>query len=148
MTEGTFPITIQAPPDVVWPWISQLEKHVEWSNKPYSVEWISGEPNAVGSRYRSVGWIPGDKDHVNEGTITESVPNERFALEADDKDGMFSNTYVLRDLGGSTEVTFHIVFPKMKGITALLAPPVFATIGKSDTRKRMQRLREKVEVTT
>ena len=89
MTEGSFPVTIQAPPDVVWPWISRLEKHVEWSNKPYRVEWISGEPNAVGSRYRSVGWIPGDKDHVNEGTITEIVPNERFALEADDKDGMF-----------------------------------------------------------
>ncbi len=66
------------------PWISQLEKHVQWSAKPFSVEWVSGEPNAVGSRYRSVGWVPGDKKHVNEGEITEVVPNQRFALRADD----------------------------------------------------------------
>ena len=144
-TQGEFAVTIQAPPQVVWPWIAQLEKHVEWSTKDYRVEWISGEPNAVGSRYRSVGWVPGDKHHVNEGTITESVPIERFALDADDKEGTFHNTYFLRDLGGSTEVTFHLVFPEMKGAAAILAPPLFATIGKSDTRKRMQRLKEQVE---
>ena len=145
MTEGKFPVTIQAPPSVVWPWIAQLEKHIEWSRKAYRVEWLSGEPNAVGSRYRSVGWVPGDKNHVNEGTITESVANERFALDADDKEGTFHNTYTLRDLGGTTEVTFHLVFPKMKGAAAILAPPLFATIGKSDTRKRMQLLKQKVE---
>ena len=144
-TQGEFPVTIKAAPSVVWPWISQLEKHAEWCNHDYNVEWVSGEPNAVGSRYRSVGWVPGDKKHVNEGTITESVPNERFALDADDREGTFHNTYVLRDLGGSTEVTFHIVFPEMKGAAAILAPPLFAMIGKSDTRKRMQLLKEKVE---
>ncbi len=58
-TQGDFPVTIQATPSAVWPWISQLEKHAEWSTKPYRVEWISGDPDAVGSRYRSVGWIPG-----------------------------------------------------------------------------------------
>jgi uncharacterized protein YndB with AHSA1/START domain len=145
MTQGEFPVTIQATPSEVWPWISQLEKHAEWSNKPYSVEWISGEPNAVGSRYRSVGWVPGDKHHQNEGTITESVSNERFSLDADDKEGTFKNTYILREVDGATEVTFRLVFPQMKGVMAVMAPVAFATIGKSDTRKRMQRLKQKVE---
>ena len=143
--QGEFPVTIAAPPSMVWPWIAELEKHAEWSTKTYRIEWISGEPNAVGSRYRSVGWIPGDKNHVNEGTITESVTNERFALEADDKEGTFHNTYVLRDVDGSTEVTFRLVFPEMKGILAVMAPIAFATLGKPDTRKRMQLLKQKVE---
>ena len=145
MTQGEFPVTIQAPPSVVWPWIAQLEKHAEWSTKDYRVEWLSGEPNAVGSRYRSVGWVPGDKKHVNEGTITESTPNERFSLDADDKEGTFHNTYTLRDVGGATEVTFRLVFPKMKGVAAIMVPPVFATIGKPDTRKRMRLLKERIE---
>jgi uncharacterized protein YndB with AHSA1/START domain len=145
MTQGEFPVTIQASPADVWPWISQLEKHVEWSTKAYTIEWISGEPDAVGSRYRSVGWIPGDKHHKNEGTITESVPNERFALDAEDDQGIFKNTYTLKDLGGSTEVRFRIVFPQLKGMLAIMAPVAFATLGKPDTRKRMQLLKEKVE---
>ncbi len=33
----------------------------------------------------------------------------------------------------------------MKGMTAIMAPPLFATIGKSDIRKCMQLLKEKVE---
>ena len=145
MTQSEFSVTITAPPETVWPWISQLEKHVEWCNRPYSVQWISGEPNAVGSRYRSVGWIPGDKDHVNEGEITEVVPNQRFALRADDDQGPFQNTYVLKPSGDGTEVTFSLVFPKMKGALVVLAPIAFATIGKPDTRKRMAKLKTVVE---
>ncbi len=144
MTQGEFPVTIDAPPTEVWPWIAQLEKHVEWSTKPYSVEWVSGEPNAVGSRYRSVGWVPGDKSHVNEGVITEVVPNERFGLRADDVEGTFENTYTLRQVGNGTEVTFRLVFPKMKGLRGPAAALLFATIGKSDIRKRMRLLKAKV----
>src|SRR5512141_489469 len=114
-TQGTFSVTVEAPPATVWPWVSQLEKHVEWSTKAYSVEWLSGEPNAVGSRYRSFGWVPGDKHHENEGEITERVEQERFALRADDKEGPFENTYSLRPVGAATEVTFTLMFPRMKG---------------------------------
>jgi uncharacterized protein YndB with AHSA1/START domain len=145
MTQGTFTVTIQVRPEAVWPWISQLEKHAEWSAKPYRMEWISGPPNAVGGRYRSVGWVPGDKDHVNEGEITEIVPNERFALRAEDKQGAFENTFVLRPVGEGTEVSFTLVFPKMKGAMAMMVPLAFATMGKPDIRKRMQLLKERVE---
>jgi uncharacterized protein YndB with AHSA1/START domain len=144
-TQGEFSVTVQAPPHVVWPWISQLEKHADWSTKAYTVEWISGAPNQVGSRYRSVGWVPGDKNHVNEGEITEVVPNERFALRADDKEGTFHNTYVLKPSSDGTEVTFSLVFPQMKGAMAALVPIIFAVSGKPDIRKRMQLLKTTVE---
>ena len=145
MTHGEFSVTIAASPETVWPWISQLDKHVEWSPKPYSIEWISGEPNAVGSKYRSVGWIPGDKNHVNEGEITEVIPNQRFALRADDKQGSFANTFVLKPSGDGTEVTFSLVFPEMKGVMAAMVPVAFAMMGKPDIRKRMAKLKAAVE---
>ena len=148
MTQGEFSVTIPATPETVWPWISQLEKHVEWSPKPYTMEWVSGEPNAVGSRYRSVGWVPGDKKHQNEGEITEVVPNQRFALRADDKEGAFQDSYVLKPSGDGTEVTFSLVFPKMKGAMAALVPILFAMTGKPDIRKRMAKLKTTVEAAT
>jgi uncharacterized protein YndB with AHSA1/START domain len=145
MTQGEFNVTVQAPPASVWPWVSRLEKHLEWSTKPYTVEWLSGEPNTVGSRYRSVGWVPGDKSHVNEGEIVASVRDERFALRADDPLGPFENTYTLRPAGGGTEVTFRLVFPQIGGPKGAVAAVLFATIGKSDIRRRMQMLKQKVE---
>ena len=46
-TQGTESITIQAAPDVVWPWIADLGKHAAWSPKPYKVDLVSGEPGTV-----------------------------------------------------------------------------------------------------
>ena len=144
-TQGVFPVTIKAPPEVVWPWIAQIEKHAAWSPKPYAVELVSGDPGAVGSRYRSVGWVPGDKDHANDVVITDVEPGERFALRADDKQGSFVNTYVLEKTADGTLVTYTLVFPPMKGLAALLVPLLFPLVGKADIRKRMQLLKEKVE---
>jgi len=146
MTGGTFTTTIQAPPEKVWPWIADLSRHVEWAPHDYSIEWIEGEPNAVGSRYRSVGWVPGDKHHENVGTITENTPPTRFALKADDKEGEFQTSYTLTPTADGTEVVFELAFPpKMKAMTAMLAAVAFPLAGKPEIRKRMQMLKAKVE---
>ncbi len=145
MTSGEFDVTIDAPVDRVWPWVADLGRHAEWSPKAYTVEWIEGEPNAVGSRYRSVGWVPGDKEHVNEGQIVENRPQERFALRAHDKDGAYANTFTLEPHGQGTKVTFRLDFQEMHGMAALAVPIVFPLIGKRDIRARMQLLKTRVE---
>ena len=144
-TQGTFTVTIAAPPEKVWPWIADLTKHGEYSPKPYEVELVSGETGKVGTRYKSVGAIPNDKHHHNEVEVTESVPNERFVLRADDDLGPFTNTYTLRSSGSGTEVSYTIVFPPLKGAPAMVVPIVFPLVGKPDIRKRLQLLKAKVE---
>lgn len=144
-TQATSTIEIRATPEAVWPWIGQLGKHAEWSPKPYSVEHVSGDLDAAGSRYRSVGWVPGEKEHVMDVVLTEVVPAQRLVLHADDQQGTFTNTFDLRPTATGTEVTFHIVFPPMKGMAAVLVPVLFPIVGKSDIRKRMQLLKAKVE---
>ena len=145
MTSGEVTVTIDAPPERVWPWVADLGKHAAFSPKPYSVEWIEGEPNVVGSRFRSVGEIPNDKQHVNEGEIIENHPNDRFVLHAHDKDGDYPNTFTLKPVGSSTEVTIRLEFVNMRGMAALLAPIVFPLVGKKDMRARMALLKQKVE---
>jgi uncharacterized protein YndB with AHSA1/START domain len=145
VTQATSSISIDAPPEAVWPWIGQIERHAEWSPKQYKVELVSGQPDAVGSTYRSVGWVPGEKEHVMEVVLTEVVPGERFALSANDQQGTFTNTYDLRKLDKGTEVTYHLRFPPMKGIAALMVPVLFPLVGKADIRKRMKLLKSKVE---
>lgn len=145
MTGGTFTTRIQAPPKTVWALVADLGTHPSWSPKPYTIEWISGEPNRVGSKFRSVGWIPGDKRHMNEGEITERVEPTRFALRSQDG-GWFINAFDLTPVGdGATEVAFTITFPTMKGMKALAAPVAFPLVGKPDIRKRLDLLKEKAE---
>ena len=145
MTGGTFTTRIHAPVPSVWALVSDLGTHASWSPKPYTVEWLSGEPNQVGSRFRSVGWVPGDKHHVTEGEITERVEPTRFALKADDG-GWFIDEFDLIPVGdGSTEVRFTLTFPKLKGFAAFAAPVVFPLVGRSDIHKRLDLLKEKAE---
>jgi uncharacterized protein YndB with AHSA1/START domain len=145
MTGGEFEITIDAPAERVWPWVADLGKHARFSPTPYSVEWIGGEPNAVGSRYRSVGVIPGDKHHVNEGEILENDSPRRFVLRAHDKQGSYLNTFDLTPQGDATTVTHRLDFEELHGPAALMAPVIFPLVGKRQIRARMALLKRVVE---
>jgi uncharacterized protein YndB with AHSA1/START domain len=142
---GSFSVTIDAPPETVWPWIGHLDKHADWSPKRYQATLLSGSANSVGSRYRSVGWIPGDRNHANDVEITEVVPLERFALRSADPMGTFESTYTLRRTTSGTEVTFQLVFPPLSGIAALVVPVLFPFVGKVDIRRRGTLLKTRVE---
>ena len=144
--QGTFTVTIDATPDKVWPFIADVTKHGEWSPKEFQAELVSGDLGKVGSRYRSVGWIPNDKSHANEVEIAEAVENERLVLTSDDPLGTFTNTYVLRPAGTGTEVAWTMAFPpKMKFPMNVMAPLVFPLVGKPDGRKRVALLKKAVE---
>lgn len=144
-TQGTFTVTIDAPPEQVWPWLADVGRHGEYSPKPFTAELVSGTPGEVGCRHRSVGWVPNDKHHANEVEVVEAVPHERLVLRSDDPMGAFTNTYLLRPSGSGTEVTWTLAFPPLKGLAALMVPVLFPIVGKSDGRKRMQLLKAKVE---
>ena len=142
---GGFSVTIDAPPETVWPWIGDLNKHADWSPKRYQATLVSGSANTVGSRYRSVGWIPGDRNHANDVEITEVVPLERFALRSVDPMGIFESRYTLHRTGSGTEVTFQLIFPALTGIARLMVPVLFPFIGRVDIRKRGALLKDRVE---
>ena len=145
MTSGAFTVTIDAKPEVVWLWVADLSKHVDWSPKPYRIEWLEGEPNAAGSRFHSIGVIPGDKHHENEGRITENRPTTRFAFRSSDPQGEYAHTYDLTPNGEGTAVTHRLEFVKMRGMAAVLLPPIFALSGKRQSHRRMEVRNQKVE---
>ena len=146
MTGGTFTTRIQAPPATVWAMVADLDTHPSWSPHTYTIEWVSGEPNLVGSKFHSVGWIPGDKTHHNDGEITERIEPTRFALKSFDDGGWYINEFDLTPVGDdATEVRFTLTFPKMKGFVALAAPVAFPLLGKPDIRKRLDLLKERAE---
>ncbi len=95
----TWTVTINAPADKVWPLVADVGKHADWSPKAYRMEWLAGEPNAVGSTFRSHGWLPNDKDHQMEGRVTVNEPMTRFEVVSSPP------------MKGFGKIAFSIAFP-------------------------------------
>jgi len=137
---------INAPADVVWPWIADITKHSLWSPKPFEAKLTSGVIGAVGSTYSSVGFVPpAEKDHKNEVTITEVVLNRKIVFKSHDENGYFTNTFTLQSEGSGTNVTFQHDFPRMKGMGMILVPLLVPLVGKRDTKVRLGMLKAKAE---
>ena len=101
--------------------------------------------NALGSTYRSRGYLPQDKDHSMEGTVVSSDAPKRFAVRSKDKDGEFVNTLELTPQGGQTTVTRTVEFPVPKGAFVVLVPVLLPTVIRPAIQKGMNMLKAKVE---
>ena len=142
MTQLLVSQIINAPMDVVWPLVSDITKHSQWSPKPYSVEHKSGMKGEAGSTYSSTGFIPpAEKNHQNDVEITEIISGSKIVFTAHDENGYFKNTFTLEKVSKGTLVTFQHDFPKMKGIARILLPLLLPITGKRDAMARLGKLK-------
>ena len=73
-------------PNRVWAVVSDIGTHGSWSPKKYTVEWVTGQPNQVGSKFHSVGWGLAEQIE-NTSEITERVEPTTFAFRSTDPQG-------------------------------------------------------------
>ena len=144
-TPPTWTVAIDAPPEKVWGLVGDLGKHAEWSPKPYRVEWLSGEPNAVGSTFRSHGWLPNDKDHAMEGRVTVNEPNSVFEVVSHDDKEEWTNRYQLSSSGQKTSVTKTMKGPDLTGVKKAMFAVIFALLVRGAVQKGMDGLKAKAE---
>jgi uncharacterized protein YndB with AHSA1/START domain len=146
LVQGTFSTTIPAPIERVWAVVGDIDTHASWSPRPYEMTWTSAEHNQVGSTFRSIGSVIVSGPCANDVEITERVEPTRLAFRSNDPQGVFRNAWDLRPAdAGTTEVSYTVTFPKMHGVTAIIAPILFRTAGKFDITKRLAMLQQKVE---
>jgi hypothetical protein len=130
----TYTVTINATPDRVWPLVADLGRQGEWSPKPYTVEWLSGNANAVGSTFRSTGWLPTDKAHKMEGTVKVNEPLKTFEVVTHDAKEEWTNRYQLSPSGSQTVVTKEA-----------MRSAIFAVFVNGAVQKGLDNLKAKVE---
>jgi len=138
-------VTIDAPPETVWPLVGDLDRQGEWSPKPYRVEWESGEPNAVGSTFRSIGWLPQEKEHVMQGVVKVNEPGKTFEVTTHDDKEEWTNRYELTPSGSGTTVTKTVIWPPLTGVKAAARSAVFALYVNGAMRKGLAMLKQKAE---
>ena len=75
-------IKIDVPAETVFAYISDFSRHPEWADVPVKIERTSDGPVGQGSTFKSVGHQLG-RDFAAEITVTEFVPSEKLAFEAE-----------------------------------------------------------------
>ena len=137
-------VTVNKPAEQVFDYLVDVAKHSEWSPKPYRVEGVTG-PVAVGTAYTSYGWLPGDKDHRNDVSVTALDRPHRFVLTATEKGEQFVNTFTLTQRGDATELERVIDMPRPGGVTGLLLPVLIPTLIRPNVAKGLSMLKARVE---
>jgi uncharacterized protein YndB with AHSA1/START domain len=137
-------IDIAAPPELVFAYLSDLTRHPEWSANRLKIERAAGD-GAGPPKFRSAGHQFG-QDTVDEVVITESLPNSRFAYEAQGVEGRFRHVFELAAATGGTRVSKSFEMLKAGGPTriARILFPIAVPRGlKGDLRRIKARLEQR-----
>ena len=143
---NTYRVMINAPPEAVFAYVSDLTRHPEWSGGRLKIEALSATPVAIGSQYLSHGDVAGQKDRPNQLRVTQYQSPARFAFVAQDPDfGEVPHEFTFESQAGGTllERTVTVTLPPVRAF-------VFRTfiqplIGKPMMDKALAALKAKLE---
>lgn len=119
--------------EAVWPLVSDLTRHGEWSADPLTV-------TATGpGEYESVARSKG-KEFRASLTVVESVPQQRFAFRATDATGTYEHVLTLTPDGDGTVVTREIDAVSLSLGQRVLFYAVLPIVKKPNARKALENL--------
>jgi len=146
MPPGTIRVSIliDAGPESVFAYVSDLTRHGEWSADPLKIAAIAPGPVAVGSRYRSAAGSHGVDFHTDL-TVTVFEPPVRFAFRGEDATAKFLHTFTFEPSQGGTLVRRQIQFQAnlLQWLTHLL---VVYPVRIPSARRTLQLLKEQIEL--
>jgi len=138
-------ITINAPAEKVFNYVADISKHSEWGNpgQKLSVEKTSDGPIGMGSTFKSTGQQFGTQNDTVK--ITEYVPNQKLAYEADGNAGLIRHTFEIAPSGEGVQVTKTFEALKPKFPLNVLKPVVYGFIQPGALKSDLARIKAKLE---
>ena len=139
-----FETQINAPPEKVFAYVSDLEKHTEWSHCN-EIKKTSEGPVAVGSTYESHGQGPLGSTTNDKVEVTHYQPNQRFGWRSDGSLGMqFLWSFQLQPQDGGT-----LLIERLDPPGGLLPTIIGKLFAERETRKvvpeGLAKIKEKLE---
>ena len=123
MANDVYRTHIEASPEDVFAYVSDLSRHPEWSGTPLRIEKIEdGSEGGVGARFRSVGFML-RKERENELKVTEVDSPNRFVFTAQDSGlGEIVHTFEFTPDGNGTRMVRTVAIPMsaMMGVMNML----------------------------
>jgi hypothetical protein len=123
----------EASAETVWPLVSDLTKHGDWSADPLTV---TAQPDGT---YTSVATSKGREFRATL-TVTESVEPTRFAFRAVDATGTYDHVITLAPDGTGTELTREVDAAELSLGQRILFYAVVGAVKKPNAQKALDRL--------
>jgi uncharacterized protein YndB with AHSA1/START domain len=141
----TFHLTLPVPPETAFAYVSDLTRHGEW-NRGLKIEKLTAGPVGVGSQYRTVGEVPGQKERPNQLRVTRYEPPRHFSFVAQDPDFQdVTHDFTCSPQVGGTQLerTLTLQLPPLVALAFRMV--IFPFIGKPGMEKSLAALKAKLE---
>src|SRR5438067_444407 len=135
-------ITIHAPAQADFDYVSDLTRHPEWASQHMEVRREGSGPLAEGTKFAHTGKQMGA--HQDEVTITELQPGSRITFESKGDAGHARHWFDVRGQKGTTVLTKGVEFVKASTSTRM-ATPLLVFLLPAAMNKDLKRIKAKVE---
>jgi len=147
MASITSTIEINRPPEAVFAYIDQLERHGEWQTSIISSKLDTQGPVGVGTRATDTRKVPVGKQDVTY-EITEHDPPRRAAFRGVNGPVRPVGTVTIEPVGeGSSRVTLELDL-QGHGLLGMLVAPLARGQARKEVPQDQQKLKERLEAAT
>ena len=143
-TKAKYSVYIEAKPEDVFAYVSDLSKHGEWADNPLEITAVDDGEIAVGKRYKSTAEFRGGTV-TGEQTITEYAAPGKFAFHVEDTTSKHDHVFTFTPQGEGTlmERTTAGQWPFGTWLLAATIGPMM--IGKPMMKRAFENLKEKLD---
>ncbi len=134
-------VHLNCPPQEIFPFLTDLQKLMQWQSDLVRSEILTEGPLRVGSRFHEVRRM-GPREAEIRGEISEFTPDRRLATRTETKPEA-GVRYVLEPDAGGTQLRYEFNL-RTTGLMRLMEPMIARSIRKG-TEADLQRLRQLVE---
>jgi len=139
-------VSVRAPLQLVFDYVSDLTRHPEWSGGELSIEVVRAGPIEVGKEYISHGQVATQKNRPNTVQITEYEPPRMFGFIAKDPDfGKVSHVFTFTEQNSGVLVTRTMTVSLNPLIAFLFRFFIYPLIGRPSMNRSMAALKTKLE---
>lgn len=136
-------IHINASPDEVYRYVTDISRHPEWCSNPMEMK-VDGDPVEVGTTFTSV--VKAFGKETGKGRVLEMVPPSRFVYEVETStSGTWRWTMSLTPEGDGTRLVHHGDSVKVPGWFRIVQPLMYPFVGRKMATKGLNGIKAHVE---
>jgi uncharacterized protein YndB with AHSA1/START domain len=128
MTTKTYSTHIDASPETVFDYVTDVTRHPEWAHEKIEIEREAGSANEAGAAFAYTVHFMGTTKGIL--TVKESVRPSRFVYECDDPSGHYRWTFEIAPEDGGTRLTHRVEFLRESLRVKVMKPVMLPTVGK------------------
>ena len=145
MVTRSVEVTVDAPLQMAFEYVSDLKRHPEW-NKGLQIEELTPGPIAVGKQYASRGEVAVQKDRPNTLRVSQYEPPHKFAFTARDPNfGDVQHEFKFTQEPGGVVISRAMTLRLKPIIAILFRLLIYPLVGQPSMIRSFAALKERLE---